>query len=330
MKKSGLEWKVGLFAFIGLGLLGALLIQFSRGTTFFRPTYEIRLRSSDVGELKIHSSVLLSGVQVGTVTHIKLAPDGKTVTITLRIFKQYEIHKDAKFSIKASSFLGDKFVSIQPTKNEAPAFNQNVIEEAQADRPIDLLEVASEVRGSLARFDEAATNVSAAIADVHRLVLNERTLTNLSTMIVDLRAAADRASALVDNLGALLSTNGPSISLAVSNLGAFSIQLSQFGTNLSTLLASNSADITEAVTNLKSSTQSLKTIVDEVQAGKGTVGVLLKNEEMAANLSQIANNLSLTTSNLNRLGLWGILWKKKAPATNAPPRESRSAPKKSR
>src|SRR6267378_4244942 len=89
MKKSGLEWKVGLFAFIGLGLLGALLIQFSRGPAFFRPTYEIRLRSSDVGELKIHSSVLLSGVQVGTVTHIKLAPDGKTVTITLRIFKQY-------------------------------------------------------------------------------------------------------------------------------------------------------------------------------------------------------------------------------------------------
>ena len=40
MKPSRLEAKVGLFVFIGLGLLAVLLIQFSKGTTFFRPTYE--------------------------------------------------------------------------------------------------------------------------------------------------------------------------------------------------------------------------------------------------------------------------------------------------
>jgi hypothetical protein len=28
--------------------------------------------------------------------------------------------------------------------------------------------------------------------------------------------------------------------------------------------------------------------------------------------------LSITTSNLNRLGLWRILWQHKTPATNAP------------
>jgi hypothetical protein len=38
MSKSRLEWKVGLFVFIGLALLGALLLQFSKGTFSGIPT----------------------------------------------------------------------------------------------------------------------------------------------------------------------------------------------------------------------------------------------------------------------------------------------------
>ncbi len=53
--------------------------------------------------------------------------------------------------------------------------------------------------------------------------------------------------------------------------------------------------------------------MEDVQAGKGLAGSLVKNEQLAADVAQIAYNLSITTSNLNRLGLWGILWKKKVP-----------------
>ena len=40
--------------------------------------------------------------------------------------------------------------------------------------------------------------------------------------------------------------------------------------------------------------------------------------EMAADVALIAHNLSVTTSNLNRAGLWGILWGPKEPRTNRP------------
>jgi hypothetical protein len=52
-------------------------------------------------------------------------------------------------------------------------------------------------------------------------------------------------------------------------------------------------------------------------------GKLLENEQIAANVSQVIDNLSITTSNLNRLGLWGILWQHKPPRTNEPPSISR-------
>jgi hypothetical protein len=59
-----------------------------------------------------------------------------------------------------------------------------------------------------------------------------------------------------------------------------------------------------------------------VQAGKGLAGSLMQNEKLASDFANIANNLSITTSNLNRLGFWGILWKKKEPK----PRQQETAP----
>jgi hypothetical protein len=65
--------------------------------------------------------------------------------------------------------------------------------------------------------------------------------------------------------------------------------------------------------------------MEDMEAGNGPAGKVLRDPEMAANIQDIANNLSITTSNLNRLGLWGILWKKKVPKHEEP----RRAPKDS-
>src|SRR5437870_9873341 len=122
MSKTRLEWKVGLFVFVGLVLLAAMLLQFSKGLTFFRPTYTILLRAANVGSLKLRASVLMAGVQVGTVSDIRLSPQGTNVAIALRIYSQYEIHKDARFLIEQSGFLGDQYVAIMPTQNAGPTF----------------------------------------------------------------------------------------------------------------------------------------------------------------------------------------------------------------
>ena len=63
--------------FVGLVLLAVLLIQFSKGTSIFRGTYELRLHASNVGGLKQRAAVLLAGVQVGSVSDIQLAETAK-------------------------------------------------------------------------------------------------------------------------------------------------------------------------------------------------------------------------------------------------------------
>jgi len=106
MDKRRLEWRVGLFVFIGLVLLAVLLLQFSKGTSWFRSTYNLYLTARNVGGLKVRGSVLMSGVQIGTVSDIRLNPSGTNVTITLRLLKPYVVHQDARFLIEQSGFSG--------------------------------------------------------------------------------------------------------------------------------------------------------------------------------------------------------------------------------
>jgi phospholipid/cholesterol/gamma-HCH transport system substrate-binding protein len=311
MTKSRLEWKVGLFMFISLVVLAALLLEFSKGINIFRPTKIILLRAPNVGGLKIRAQVLMAGVQVGSVSDIRLGPQGTNVTIWLKIYSQYEVHKDARFALETSGFLGDQYVAIIPTKNQGYVFQDQDVAEAEA--PFNIQEVARSAGSFLRRIEETADRLNNAIADIRRLALNDQTLTNLSIAVRNLRTVSEHAITTVDDLNSLVTSNAPALSVSGSNLVFFSEQLTNFGGDLTQLVATNTPTLHAAVKNIESSTIMLKDLLADVQAGKGLAGNLLQNPELATNVSLIVSNLSITSSNLNRLGLWGILWQHKPP-----------------
>src|SRR6476620_2423274 len=120
MSKSRLEWKVGFFVIICLVLLAGLLIEFSKGTTFWKKTYDLKMRASNGNGLKARAGVLMAGVQIGSVSAIKLGPQGTNVTGTLTIYEVYHIPTNSDFSIEASGFLGDQYVAITPRLGTNP------------------------------------------------------------------------------------------------------------------------------------------------------------------------------------------------------------------
>ena len=120
MNEKRLAIKVGAFGILALVVLGAILLVFSKGQGWFTPSYTLRLRADNVGSLKARSSVLISGVPVGTVTATELSPDGKGVTILLQIPKRFAIHRDALFNVEQIGLLGDEYIVITPTGNQGP------------------------------------------------------------------------------------------------------------------------------------------------------------------------------------------------------------------
>ena len=314
MEKSRLETKVGLFVLIGLALLAALMIQFSKSTSLFRGTYNVNLHTENVGGLKNKSAVLLAGVQVGSVQKIDLAPDGKSVTIRLQIYKNFPIYHDALFVIEQAGFLGDQFVSIIPTSNAPPTLADGA--EVDCQKPFNLQQVARDAAGFIQRIDETAKKLDDSVTDLRSQVLNAQTLADFGTSIKNLRLFTEQAIDTVKNINGIVNTNGMQISFAVSNAVLFSAGLLQLEDSAGTILATNSVNINQATKDIAETTATFKQLAADLQAGKGLAGTVLQNPELATNVQTIAANLAITSSNLNRIGLWGILWSHKPAPTN--------------
>lgn len=326
MQKSRVEIKVGVFVLIALVLLGTLLVIFSKGVTHFSRTYELHLLTTDVGALRKGSGVLMAGYTIGNVTDVELGDNGEAVQLTLQIQRKYQVRTNAVFIIEQSGFLGDQYVAIYPSTNRAARFF-NDGETASCPPPFNLQAVARNAAGFIERIDQTAQRLNAAIDDVRRLVLNEQTLTNLAITVDTMRTTSERARVTVEDIHDLVATNRAPLGLTVSNLVIFSAQMEQASANLGGLISTNGPTLSAAVKNIESSTVILESLLGDMQAGKGLAGTLLKDEHLAGDVATITHNLSVTTSNLNRLGLWGILWKSKEPSTNPPPAKSLTSPK---
>ncbi len=318
MSKSRYEIKVGLFVFVCLVLVAALLIQFSRGITFFRPTKTIILTASNIGGLRTRASVLMSGVQVGTVAETRLSPEGTNVSIYLKIYNEYAIRDDARFAIEQSGFLGDQFVAVYPGLNQGAVLTNNEI--AHAEEPFNLLAAARSANSFIQHIDGTAKKLDDAINDIRRLALNEKTLTNLSFTVSTLRQVSINASTTVDSINDLIKTNGAGISGAVSNLASFTEQLKGLAGHAESILDTNAPQLAMAVSNIQTSTAILTNMLSGAEAGNGLVGGLFRNQELSTHVSILASNLAVSAENLNRLGLWHFLWyHPKPPKTNDPP-----------
>ncbi len=315
MESKRLEVKVGLFVFVGLVLLAVLLIQFSKGTSVFRGTYTLHMVAPNVGGLKQRASVLLAGVNVGAVSDIQLAPDGKSVTILLRIYNGVKIYHDANFIIETAGFLGDQYIAIVPTANQGELLQDG--DQINCEAPFDMQAVARSAAGFIQRVDDTVRKIEDSVSQLQKTVLNQQTMTNLSIAVANLRSASDKVSGTLGNIDTLVATNGGQIDLAVSNVVCFSQQLTQLADNANGIIATNGVAISGAVSNLQATSETLKEISYDMHEGKGLAGTILENREFATNVQTTVDNLAVASSNLNQFGLWHVLFHHEPPPKSA-------------
>jgi phospholipid/cholesterol/gamma-HCH transport system substrate-binding protein len=327
MSQSRIEIKVGVFVLLGLLMLGGLTLLFSRSTAFYKSYYELRLISANVGGIKPGAKVLMRGVQVGSVSSTKLNEGGKNVTIYFKVESQYKLYSDAKFEIETSGFLGDQFIAIYPTKDLGELLVNR--SEVIAREPFNMQEAVAVATEMIMKISETTTNLNAAVSDVRRMVLTEQKLNGLGNSLDRIDSITAEAQSMMKRLSmdaqstmtqinAVVSNNAAPVAAAVSNLNAFTTQLPPLANNVSSLVSSNGAELSTAIKNLEVASVTLTNLMFDLQNGRGVAGRLLRDDQLAANLSAIAYNLSVTTSNLNTRGLWGIMWKQKVPAPAKP------------
>lgn len=304
MSKSRLEWKVGLFVLLSLGLAAALIMKFSKSTSAFTRTYEIFLVTSNVGGIRPGAGVLMAGVQIGTVRAIQLNHSGRIVTMTIQVEARFRVQRNARITIEQAGFLGDQYIAITPGKGDGPEIAPG--ESVPCEEPFNLQEVARSAAGLLRRADETAAKLNDAVTRIDQTLLSDQTLTNLSVAVMNFRTVSERALSTLGGVDQLVQTNAPPLSTAVSNLVRFTEQLDQVTEELQLTVATNRVEITTAIQNFQAGTLHLSGLMNDLQGGKGLAGSILKDDRLQQQFSATISNLSILSSNLSRHGL---LWR---------------------
>lgn len=309
MAQSKIEWKVGLFVFIGLVLLGALMLNFSKGMALFKKTYKLQLVADNAGGIKEKAMVMMSGIKVGNVVDSTLSTNGKVI-IRLQIDAAFKIDRAARFLVDSMGFLGDQYVAIVSTNNSGPVLTNNEV--VLCEPPLNLQEAMRSTASLLQQAQQTMRTLDEAVSNVNRSVLNPQTLTSFAQSISNIQAISGTANQTLAKIDQVVDANSPALHASISNLYEFSVELK-------TVLATNQNDIAVAVKNLRGASVTVNQLLDDVKATNGPAGLLLRDEQMKQQLSALATNLTLVTenfgtfsSNLNRRGIWSMLWKPKS------------------
>ena len=116
MRRFDLELYVGIFILAGILCLGYLSLKLAKKEILGEESYEIYAIFSDIGGLKVGSSVRIAGVNIGRVKAITM--EDYEAKVVLLLPKNVDIQEDAIASIKTKGMIGEKYVQISPGGSE--------------------------------------------------------------------------------------------------------------------------------------------------------------------------------------------------------------------
>jgi len=106
----------GFFILLGFAALAYLATQTTSVANFRQgPSYSLKARFTNIGQLKLRAPVKIAGVRIGSVESIDLDSTKLDALVQFSVDKRYaDLPDDSAAAIFTSGLLGDQYVSIQP------------------------------------------------------------------------------------------------------------------------------------------------------------------------------------------------------------------------
>lgn len=261
IKKMSPEMKVGVFAAIALAIIAWATIRVSDKGLFGGGAYSVWVVIDSAEGLTLKTPVEVAGIQVGHVEDLELH-EGHRAKARLKISDKVKLGSNAVAQVRTKGFLGETYVDLLPGD---PSLGQ-IPEGGQitATNPyVDLGQIASDMRVITEAIKKMVADDT---GPVNKVLSNMEVFTKrLAEMTVE---------------------NQASVNAIVASLRKFSDDLSEV-----------MADRKES---LKDTMERLNSITRRVDEGRGTVGRLVNDEELADNLNEAARGVSETVGGINR------------------------------
>jgi phospholipid/cholesterol/gamma-HCH transport system substrate-binding protein len=279
--KNTLESRLGLFFALAM-VVAVVVLELIGASDFFRKGYRVQAAFSNVQELKEGDQVKLAGVQVGYVEDIAL--EGGKASVTMKIQQRYEIKTDSRAVIRFVGLMGQNYIAIEGGTDEGstalPGATLTTYEQPDLSALMAKLEgVAGSVEGLTKSISpESFSSLFGPITDFMKQNSGE-----LSAIIGNMRTVSDNIAQGKGTVGKLIADD--------------TFYNSAYGTVTNLQVAS--ADLQGMLTKVDSLLSEARATIDQVNAGKGTVGKLVTDETLYTEATTAMTNLREILQKIN-------------------------------
>ena len=261
MARFATEAKVGLFGLIALGILFYLSVSIGIFEGFRgKPAKTLVTYFHNVSGLEVRSHVKVAGVHVGRVEAISLER-GKA-RVVIRLEEEVELHEGAAAEIKTEGFLGEKFLDIDPGPLDAPLLKDGAVLKPVSE--------AADIDELIAKLTDVAGNIEAFTKPLGEMMSDEDGLGRF-------KQAFDTVSKLTESIDRELFGKDNRFKLLIDNMEEASNNIKTFST--------------ETLPQIQDTFARLDKISTQIEAGQGTLGKLIYEEELYADVKEALSGL---------------------------------------
>ncbi len=304
------ETLVGVFLFIGFGLLGGIILLFGNIGDLFKGHYELRVNFKEAAGIIEGSTVRLRGAKIGEVGGKPQLTDGSMIQVVLKIEEQFQVAEGSVFQIGQASLLGDKEVIITPpAEGVAVPLPSGSVVMGSEPGGLDLLQSEAELivvdardflrdaKGSLAKLEgsmdeirRVVTKVGTTMDAVNEGILTEGNLGAFGSTLANL----ERASASFADLGERLDPLVGEVHLVVGEVRETN-QVIQGTIKAAegTLAKIDPAleEVPAVLSSIGKTADRATEAIDKIDGKKGALGALVSDQELKTDVKDFVRNL---------------------------------------
>ncbi|MAW21513.1 MAG: mammalian cell entry protein [Flavobacteriales bacterium] len=284
------ELKIGFVAIVTIALL-FIGINFLKGLNVLNSARKFYSLYENIGGLQVGSSVLVNGYQVGMVSDINLlTEESQRLLVEISIEKDFNIPSNSICKIVNQDLMGTKGISLLIGNDEIFALDgdtlrtdiEGTLQDEVNAQILPLKHKAEELIGSI---DSVMVIITA--------VLNKDTRENLRNSLQSLDKTFALMSETMSKVDSLVLVNDERLTKIIFNLESITSNLAGGNNEIRTILT-NFASISDSLAkaDITSVVEDVNHIVSSINEGEGSIGLLLKDEKVYANLEQSTKQLA--------------------------------------
>lgn len=281
--KISKEVKTAILVLVGIALL-IFGINYLRGENILGSSRVYYVEYDNVEGLIPSTPVTINGLDVGKVIDIGFKDDGSgKLLVKLLVENDYQFSKNSKAELYEAGLIGGKAVAILPAFDKVENAEDGDFLEGTVKAGLSEL-VNQKLTPLQAKIESAMGSADLLLKNLND-VLDEQTKNNLKSSIAGLTTTVNSFKSTSNSLNSLLKSNQSKIDVVLSNAETASNDLTKITGSLS------QSDVGQTVKNLESTLKNFDAILANLQKGEGTMGKLLKDDDLYNNLEGATKEL---------------------------------------